>query len=214
MTLVLLVRHAANDAMDKWLAGWTPGVHLNEEGRRQAEALAERLGSLPIRAIYSSPLERAVETAEPLARRKGLQIQVMSELGEVRYGKWTGKPLKRLRRQKAWQHLVNLISRARFEGGETMVDLVARGVNAVETIVHRHPREVVALFTHADLIRAVIAYYLGMPLDLYHRLIIAPASVTVLWLAKGPPTLLRLNDTGSLSWPIEDLPRLGRQRKR
>lgn len=214
MALVLLIRHAANDSMGKWLAGWTPGIHLNEEGRRQAEALAERLASFPIRAIYSSPLERAVETAEPLARRKGLQIQIMPELGEVRYGEWTGKSLKRLRRQKAWQRLVSLISRARFQGGEAMVDLVARAINAVETIVSRHPRDVVALFTHADLIRAVTAYYLGMPLDLYHRLMIAPASVTVFWLTEGPPLLLRLNDTGPLRWPLEDLAHLSRQRKR
>ncbi len=214
MALILLIRHAANDSMGKWLAGWTPGVHLNEEGRRQAEALAERLDPLPIRAIYSSPLERAVETAEPLARRKGLQIQVVPELGEVRYGEWTGKSLKRLRRQKAWQRLVGTISRARFPGGEAMVDLIARAVNAIEAIAGRHPRDVVALFTHADLIRAVTAYYLGMPLDLYHRLMIAPASVTILWLAEGPPLLLRLNDTGPLRWPLEDLAYLSKGRKR
>jgi len=214
MAVILLIRHAANDSMGKWLAGWTPGVHLNAEGRRQAEALAERLEPLPIRAIYSSPLERAVETAEPLARRKGLQIQIMPELGEVHYGEWTGKSLKQLRRRKAWQRLVGQISRARFQGGEAMVDLVARAINAVETIAGRHPREVVALVTHADWIRAVTAYYLGMPLDLYHRLMIAPASVTVFWLAEGPPLLLRLNDTGPLRWPLEDLAHLSRRRKR
>ncbi|WP_159461764.1 MSMEG_4193 family putative phosphomutase [Thermoflexus hugenholtzii] len=214
MAIILLIRHAANDAMGKWLAGWTPGVHLNEAGRRQAEALAERLAPLPIRAIYSSPLERALETAEPLARRKGLEIQIVPELGEVRYGDWTGKSLKRLRRQKAWQRLVGTISRACFPGGEAMVDLIARAVRAVETIAARHPRDVVALFTHADLIRAVTAYYLGMPLDLYHRLMIAPASVTIFWLAEGPPLLLRLNDTGPLQWPLEDLAYLSKARKR
>ena len=103
MTTLFLIRHADNDYVGKKLAGWTPGVHLNEKGRHQAQALAARLSSVPFNVIYSSPLDRAIETAQPLAKAKGLTVRKRGSLGEVQYGEWTGKSLRVLQRTKLWR---------------------------------------------------------------------------------------------------------------
>jgi probable phosphoglycerate mutase len=196
MTLLLLIRHGENDYTKRGrLAGWTPGVHLNEAGRKQAEALARRLDAAPIQVVYSSPLERARETAAPLAAAKGLKVQIIDGLGEVRYGAWQGRSLKQLSRTKLWRTVQGLPSGMEFPEGETFRAVQARAVDAVEVIVRRHPKDLVAAVSHGDVIKLVVAHYLGLPLDLFQRLMVGTGSITMLRLGRGHPTLVKLNET-------------------
>lgn len=202
MTTLLLIRHGENDfTRTGKLAGWTPGVSLNELGCRQAEQLAVKLKDAPIRALYCSPLERTRETAAPLARAKGLEVQIHEGLGEVRYGRWQGQSLKVLRRQKLWRVVQEHPSVMQFPEGETVRGVQARAVDAIEAIVAEHPKDLVAALSHGDVIKLVVAHYLGLPLDLFQRLQIDTASVTVLQLGQGAPGLRRLNDTAGIERP-------------
>lgn len=199
MTQILLIRHAVNDVMKaKKLAGWMPEVHINEEGRAQAEAVAERLRHLPIRAIYASPLERTRETAEPLAQALELEVQVREGLGEVKYGEWTGQSLEELAKLDAWKVVQLYPSGMRFPGGEAIREMQARIVNELDAIAADHPRDIVAIFSHADVIKAALAHYLGVHLDLFQRIVINPTSVSVVRLTPYGPQVLRINDDGPL----------------
>lgn len=213
MTQILLIRHAVNDIMKaKRLAGWMPEVHLNEEGHEQAAAVAERLRDLELKAIYTSPLDRTRETAEPLARALGLEAQIRDELGEVRYGDWTGKPLDELSKLDAWKIVQMYPSGMRFPGGEAIREMQARIVAALEAIAADHPREIVAVFSHADVIKAALAHYLGVHLDLFQRIVIDPTSVSVIALSPWGPRVLRVNDNGLLKLEPEkeaEAPQLG-----
>lgn len=202
MTQLLLIRHGENDyTRTGRLAGWTPGVGLNEAGRKQAQALAEKLKAAPIAAIYSSPLERARETAAPLAEAKKLDVQIVEGLGEVQYGQWQGKSLKRLARTKLWRTVQGLPSAMQFPEGETFRSVQSRAVNAIEALVQAHPKDLVAVFSHGDVIKLVVAHYLGLPLDLFQRIMIATASTTILRLGHGQPALVKLNDTSGVEVP-------------
>ncbi len=199
MTYLLLIRHAVNDVMKaKRLAGWLPDVHLNEEGQAQAEALAERIGHLPISAIYSSPLDRTRETAAPLAHRLNLEVQIREALGEVRYGEWTGKSLEELAKLDAWRVVQMYPSGMRFPGGETIREMQARVVDQLEAIAADHPRQLVAVFSHSDVIKAALAHFLGVHLDLFQRIMIDPVSVSVVATSPYGPHVVRVNDTGPL----------------
>jgi len=210
MTQLFLIRHGLNDWADKKLAGWTPGVHLNDAGRRQAEALIERLAPIDLEAIYSSPLERALETAVPLARARGLKVIRMRDLGEVRYGDWQGKSLGQLEKRKEWAIVQMAPSVMRFPNGESLREMQNRAVAGIERIVAAHPKGNVAAFSHGDVIKAIVAHFVGMPLDSFQRLIVAPASVTVLGIGPFGARLLRLNDTGPFAPPSQN----GRARQR
>lgn len=199
--LLLLVRHAVTAATGKHLTGWLPGHHLSPEGRRQAEALAERLAALPVKAMYSSPLERCRETAEVVAARLGLEVETMEDLGEVRYGDWQGRPLKALARTKAWAQLMARPADFRFPGGESIREAQTRGIRGTELLRERHAGKVVVAVSHADVIRLVVAGYLALGLDLYQRISIAPASVSAVLLGDRIPRVLRLADSGT----FEDL---------
>lgn len=206
MATVILVRHATTAATGHRLGGWTPGVHLDAAGREQAEATAARLAALPVRAVYSSPLERTVETATAVAAPHHLDVVVRRDLGEVDYGEWTDRPLDELRREALWPVIQTTPSRVTFPGGESIRAAQARAVDAVEELAATHAGETVVLVSHADVIKAVVGWVLGMPLDTFQRLVIAPASATVLHLpANGAPMLLRCNDTGPIELP-EPLP--------
>jgi probable phosphoglycerate mutase len=199
MTQLLLIRHGENDYTKKGkLAGWTSGVHLNADGKKQAQAIAERLAPAPLKAIYSSPLERARETAEPLAKLKSLPVLVRSGLGEVQYGLWTGKSLKALRRTKLWRVVQHHPAAMEFPEGETLRAVQARAVDEIEKIAREHPKDLVAAFSHGDVIKLVVAHYLGVPLDLFQRLVVNTGSLTVLHLGAGQSALVKLNDTGAL----------------
>lgn len=199
MTTLLLIRHATTAATGKRLGGRTE-ARLDEGGRAQAEAAAERLAGLPVKGVYASPLARTRETAEILAGRLGAAVTTDEGLLEVEYGRWTDRPLKQVARTKLWPVILARPSLVRFPDGETIRAAQLRAVEAVEAIVGRHPRDLVAAVTHADVIKALVSFYIGQPLDLFQRLHVGPASVTVLQLAPGGhPTLLRFNDDGPLT---------------
>jgi len=196
MTIVFLIRHGHTDWADKKLAGWLPDVHLNETGVQQAAALVERLAPVKLNSIFSSPLERTLETAAPLAKARSLKVTRVPDLGEVKYGDWQGKPLSQLSKKKEWTTVQHTPSLMRFPNGESLLEMQTRAVAAVQAIVSENPKSTVALFSHGDVIKAVVAHYIGMPLDAFQRLVIAPASVTVLAVGPSFARLMRLNDTG------------------
>ncbi len=196
MTTLFLIRHGETSYVGKKLAGWTPGVHLNDQGCKQAEDLAQRLAPVRFAAIYSSPLERTLETAGPLAKSQGLRVRRRDTLGEVRYGDWTGRSLRTLSRTKLWRVVQFNPSNMRFPGGEALRETQVRAVGEMEVICRDHAKGAVAVFSHGDLIRLCVAHFLGLPLDLFQRIVISPASVTVIQTSPGFARLVRLNDTG------------------
>jgi probable phosphomutase (TIGR03848 family) len=194
-TRILLIRHGLNDYVKEHrLAGRTPGVHLNAEGLAQAAALAERLGAAALAAIYSSPLERACETAAPVAGRHGLTVQSLDGVLETDCGAWTGQSLDELSKDDLWRQVQGCPSLFRFPGGESFVGIQARVVAAVESVRLAHPEQTVAVFSHADPIKLAVAFYLGTPLDLFQRIEVSPASITELVFEPCRPRLARLND--------------------
>ncbi len=200
MNRLLLVRHALNDWVGKRVAGWTPGISLNEKGREQAVRLAEWLEPVPLKAIYCSPLERAVETADPIAESHGLEIQVRERLGETRYGDLTGQAMEDIMKTDMWEKFRAYPSRTRFPGAETIYEVQVRVVAELEEILQTHPEGNIAVVTHADVIRVAVANYIGLPLDLLGRIWISPASVTILRLGEWGPRLTNLSLTGPLDF--------------
>jgi probable phosphoglycerate mutase len=193
-----LIRHALTESTGKQLTGWTPGVHLSPKGEEQAERLADRLSGFPLRALYSSPLERCRETARPVAAAAGMKVTVRADLGEVRFGDWTGRSLSQLRRTKLWSVVQSNPSRVRFPEGESLLEVQARAVRECERIAASHPNGAVAIFSHADVIKLVLAWFSGTHTDLFQRLAVSPASVSAVALGRGAPSILRMNDTGDL----------------
>ncbi len=203
MATILLVRHGENDWVKKnRLAGWIEGVHLNENGRKQAQAAAERIAHLPIKALYSSPVERCMETAVYIADSQKLNIIEMEEMGEVRYGDWEGKKIAKLAKDKLWYVVQHFPSRMRFPNGEAIREVQFRGIQALECLAAKHQDELIVVVSHADVIKLVLAYYLGVHIDLFQRVSISPASVSVIHLpANGMVRVARINDDGPLSPP-------------
>jgi probable phosphomutase (TIGR03848 family) len=198
VTILLLVRHAVTEHTGTRLYGRMPGVTLSERGRRQADELAERLGSLRLEAIYSSPLERCVETAVPTARARRLRVRKEEGLVETDPGRWTGRTFASLARTRAWRRFHQAPSAARAPGGESLPDVQYRVVRALVRFAERHPSGVVAAFSHADPIRVALAHFAGIHLDQCQRLQISPVSVSAVALSDGVPRILRTNDTGTL----------------
>jgi probable phosphoglycerate mutase len=203
MPIVLLIRHGENDYIKKGrLAGRLPGVHLNQNGRQQAQALAERLAGAPIKAIYSSPLERTIETAQPLAQTLGLEIIPRPGLIEVDFGEWQNQKLKGLGRTKQWKVVQWTPSRMRFPGGETFAEAQFRICRELDDLASMHEAEdIFACVTHSDPIRLAVAFYLGMPLDFFQRLSVSPASITALMMNETGNRLLTLNYDLSFTLP-------------
>lgn len=200
MTEVFLVRHAVNDWVSTGrLAGWTPGVHLNEEGRAQAAAVGQRLAAIKLAALFSSPLERTLETARAIcAHQPSLQVQELAAFGEIRFGRWQGARLKDLRRERLWAIVQQYPSRVQFPEGETFRQAQARAIDALESLALKHPSERIAVVSHSDLIKLIVAHYLGMHLDLFQRIEIAPASLSIVVLGTGQPLVRCVNDTSHL----------------
>jgi len=203
MAVFLLVRHGENDFVKKGLmAGRLPGVHLNKKGHEQAQAVAEKLAGAPVKAIYSSPLERALETAQPISRVLSLPVITRSGLIEIDVGEWQNQSLKQLNRGKLWKIVSNAPSRMQFPGGETFAEAQIRICNEIETLSREHePKDLIICVSHADPIRLAVAYFVGLPLDLFQRLYIAPASFTVLDIREGGSRLLTLNYEISFTLP-------------
>jgi probable phosphomutase (TIGR03848 family) len=197
--LLLLIRHGTTALTATRLVGRTPGVSLDDNGRVQALDLVQRLENVPIAALYSSPLERTRETAEPLAAARNLPVRVEDRLVEVDFGEWQGQEYRALQKTDLWKRVQSRPGDARFPAGEAVREAQARVVAAVEGLLHDHPSETVAAFSHSDLIKLAVAHYTGVHIDLFQRLSISPASVTALWLGGGMPRLVNLNDTGGLA---------------
>jgi broad specificity phosphatase PhoE len=211
----LLVRHGENDLIKQGrLGGRLPGVHLNEAGRTQAQATARVIAQAktqadaqaaarkqaqkpaepPVWKLYSSPMERAVETAEPVAQALGLEIVLRPGLLETDCGDWAGKTVKSRRRLKAWREIQNNPSQFRFPGGETFMECQQRIVGEIEFLRTQHaPQDIVICVSHADPLKLLVAHYLGLPFDNFQRLSIDPASITILHLDESVNRLLALN---------------------
>ncbi|MEX2325053.1 MAG: MSMEG_4193 family putative phosphomutase [Nitriliruptoraceae bacterium] len=205
MTTLILVRHATTAATGKRLGGWTPGVHLDARGHDQAACVAAQLAPLPISAVYTSPLERTVETARRIAREQRLRVRVRKGLGEVDYGDWTDRPLGQLRRRTMWRDIQSTPSRVTFPNGESIRAAQQRAVDTIEQLVADHGDATIVAVSHADVIKAVVAFYLGLGLDMFQRLHIAPASVTTVHLpTSGHPMLVACNVTSHLPQRTSD----------
>ncbi len=209
MTIVLLVRHGQNDYIGKRLAGRLPGVHLNDEGQRQAQTLAQALKELPIKSIYSSPLERAVETAQPLADVKSLPILINQALLEVDFGEWTGMTQQEMKSHPLWHTVQTNPAEMRFPGGESFSEAQERITTGLNKIMMQHDtNEMIACFSHSDAIKLAITSALGMSINTFQNLIINPASVSILKFTANRNDLICTNWQPFLagSLPSEILP--------
>ncbi|MDQ4074933.1 MAG: histidine phosphatase family protein [Chloroflexota bacterium] len=206
MKRIILVRHGQNSMVGKKLAGWLPDVHLNEVGHVQAAALAERLAPQKgkIQALYSSPLDRTMETARYLADVLELEIESLEGIGEVRYGEWEGQSIEELSKLDEWKVVQGFPSAMCFPSGERLRDVQARAITAIEQVASQlEDKQSAIIVSHADLIKLVAAHYAGIHIDLFQRLVISPASMTIIALTPYAPRLLCLNDAAHVP-PGED----------
>jgi len=193
VTTFFFVRHGVTAHTGHKLTGWMEGVSLTDEGRAQAERVAASLADVTFEAIYSSPIDRTRETAEIVARPHGLKVRTSRGIGEVGYGAWTGRSLKVLARTKVWATLQRWPSAVRFPEGDTLREVQVRVVEEMERLREEHPRGNVCLVSHADTIKLALAHYMGIHIDLFQRIFVAPASVSVLNIGTYGPQVLSLN---------------------
>jgi probable phosphomutase (TIGR03848 family) len=193
MTMFLLIRHGMTDAVGHNMTGRSPGVELNATGKAQIQTLSDRMGPMQIDAIYASPLERTRDTANALARARGMEVQFDDRLIEIDYGQWTGRRFADMADDPAWQLYNAVRSVTRPPGGDSLLDIQHRAVNALIDYRTRHSTGVVAVVSHADTLRAMLLYFLGMPIDFVLRLELSPARISVLQIGDGPPRLLQVN---------------------
>jgi probable phosphomutase (TIGR03848 family) len=197
MARLVLVRHAPTAETGKTLYGRLPGHPLSAKGVEMAAELAERLVPVKVSAVYASPLERAMQTAEIIARRQRKRVLPHEGLIEVDYGKWAGRSLRSLYKLKAWRTVVTSPSRVRFPHGESLLEAQTRMVRACQDLADQHRNQAVLAVSHGDTIKAALSHYLGQPLDLFNRIAVAPASVTVIDLPdNGAPRVVTINSNG------------------
>lgn len=208
MPTVLLVRHGRSTANTAGvLAGWTPGVKLDERGLEQSSALAERLADLPLALVVSSPLDRCQETIRPLLQRHPkVEAHIDDRIGECHYGDWSGRKLSELAKEPLWRTVQRYPSGATFPGpdGESLPQMQARATRAVREwntrVEELHgPNALFVICSHGDIIKSVIADALGLHLDFFQRIMVDPCSVTAIRYTPARPFLLRLGDTGDLA---------------
>jgi probable phosphoglycerate mutase len=203
---LVLARHAVTEQTGPLLSGRAPGIDLSERGREQAEALGKRLAALPVDAIYASPIERTTQTATAIAHHHGLAVLALPGVIEADYGEWTGGKLSDLAKTDLWKTVQRSPSRARFPGGESLAEMQLRMVSALEAVVADHPGQIVVVVSHADPIKAAIAHFTGVHLDLFQRIVVSPASVTVFELSAHGAAMVKCNDTGSLDELLPAVP--------
>jgi len=199
MTKILLIRHATTDSVGKRLSGRTPGVHLNAEGQTQAQQLARRLDGSAVAVLYSSPLERAVQTAEPIAKLLRLQTIISEDFLEINFGDWTNKTFAELQNEPQFNLFNSFRSGTRIPGGELMLEAQTRMVAGLQKLCRQHPYATIAVVSHSDLIKAAMAYYAGIHLDMFQRLEISPASVSIIQVFEETAQILQVNHTGELN---------------
>ncbi len=183
------------------LSGRKSGIALSPAGKKQASQVAGALSKLPVVALYASPIQRCVETAEAIAAESSLSVDISEGITEVDFGDWQGRKLKDLATEPLWKVVQVAPSNARFPGGESIREMQARAVGAIEGMVESHPGELIVAVSHADVIKVAIAHFVGMHLDLYQRLSISPASCSVLIFGRFGASLVKLNATG----PLDDI---------
>ncbi len=198
MTVFLLIRHASCDGVGRRFSGRMPDIHLNETGRREAADLAARLDRIKLRAVLSSPLERACETAVPLASAHGLEVQTSERLGELDVGEWTGCEFRDLSGVKQWRRFNDLRSCTRAPNGELMLEAQLRIIDELETLSGIYGEAIIAIISHGDVIKSAIAHYAGIHIDLFQRIEISPCSMSIVGLGDNGPVIYRINDTGGL----------------
>jgi probable phosphomutase (TIGR03848 family) len=216
MTTLVLLRHGLTHLTGPVLAGWTPDLHLDERGQKQAAAAAERLRDVTFTALVSSPLDRCLDTIGYVAQGRERQVEVDERLGECRYGDWTGKPLKELAKDPLWKVVQQHPSAAVFPGpeGEALRDTQNRAVAAVRDWNARlGPDATWLACSHGDVIKAITADALGLHLDQFQRIVVDPCSVTVIRYTETRPFVVRVNDTGGGLAELISAPQKGRRRK-
>ena len=218
MTTVILLRHGRTTANTAGvLAGWTPGVQLDEAGQAQVQAVAQRLAGVPLAAVVSSPLERCRQTAGAVVADRDLELQTDDRLGEARYGDWTGRPIKELAKEPLWKVVQQHPSAAVFPGpeGEGLAQTQARAVAAVrEWNTRLGPDAVWLACSHGDVIKAILADALGLHLDQFQRIVVDPASVSVVTYTDTRPFVVRMNDTGGDVAALVPPKKKGRRRRK
>ena len=196
-TVVLLVRHGATPTTGTVLPGRAPGLHLSDTGTEQAEHAAARVAALDrVRAVYASPLERARDTAAPIAKACGLRTRVRAGLNECDFGDWTGRRLADLRKRAEWQTVQHRPSAFRFPGGESFAEMQQRMTSTLRELAAEHPGDTIVAVSHADPIKAAIADTVGTHLDLFQRIVVSPCSVSALAIGPGGSWALSVNNTG------------------
>ena len=193
MTRLWFVRHAVTADTGKKLSGWTEGIPLTEEGQAQAQTTADVLQRVTLKAVYTSPLDRTLQTARAIARPHGLKVRVARDIGEVGYGRWTGRSMKVLMRTKLWTKVQQWPSGTRFPDGESLREVQVRAIAAVEKIAEEHPDQDVCCVSHGDVIKLVMAHYLGVHVDLFQRIVVGPGSISAVGLSDRGPLVLALN---------------------
>jgi probable phosphomutase (TIGR03848 family) len=218
VTTVILLRHGRTTANAAGvLAGWTPGVRLDDAGTAQVQAVAQRLAAVPLAAVVSSPLERCQQTAGAVVEGRALELQTDDRLGEARYGDWTGRPLKELVKDPMWKVVQQHPSAAVFPGaeGEGLAQTQARAVAAVrEWNARLGPDAVWLACSHGDVIKAVLADALGLHLDAFQRIVVDPASISVVTYTETRPFVVRTNDSGGDVSALVPPKKKGRRRRR
>jgi probable phosphoglycerate mutase len=193
---VLYVRHGQTPTTGAVLPGRAKGLHLAEQGTKQAEAVAERIKALKsVDAVYASPLERTRETAAPIAKARNLKVIADRGLLECDFGEWTGRPLKELMKLPEWATVQRYPSGFRFPGGESFAEMQTRITGAVAALVAKHAGGTIVCVSHADPIKAAVASALGTHLDLFQRIFISPCSITTIAYGPGGPAVLNVNAT-------------------
>ncbi len=200
MTRFLLIRHASTDAAGKRLSGRKPGVHLNEPGRDEAKQLAQRLSHVHIDAVYTSPLERAVQTAEEVCATINVRCEIDESFNEINFGDWTDKRIEELRSDALFQQFNSFRSNTVIPGGESMLQAQARIVGGLQNLGDKHRSKNVIVVSHSDMIKAAIAYYAGMHIDFLQRIEISPASVSIIDVFDDAARIVLINHTGHVSF--------------
>ena len=195
MTTYLLIRHGAHDLLGKVLCGRMPGVHLNAQGVRQSEWLASRVADFPVDALWSSPLERTMETASVIARRIKKEPMRADAFHEIDVGAWTNRSFAHLENDPAWKRFNQLRSVAYPPGGEGMLAAQCRALAKMEALRQQMPGGCVAIVSHADILKGILAHLLGIPLDLFHRIEISPGSLSIAAVGEDALRVSLLNET-------------------
>ena len=209
MTTFYLIRHGEKDSDEALMVGRLPGVHLTAKGRRQAQAVARHLRGVHLDRIFSSPMERALETAGPLARAKRRKIEASPAFHEIDLGQWTGKTVRQLASVRSWRNFRRFPGGTAIPGGETLAEAQARVVSEMIRLREKYPAAAIAIATHEDPIRLAVCCFIGAPIEVYEHLTIRLGSLTVLCVDDQRVILDRMDEL-----PAETPRRLGPRRRR